>query len=233
MEEAERKRPSIVAVVVCAALVVGPLLPWIVIKAAEDSLALCPGCALWDARAARLFEIAGVSLWLELTLFVVAGLLALAAGFLEARARLAAGLSMLLAFVASGLVLFRTLGAVVAAGDRIADMPDWAQAWVADGVGQIADLTSLGYGSFVSLGALVGAVFLFVRLAPEGESDTSWLTPLAQRFWFFELIEDFWFFLRERKAWWMTPIVVVLLLLVVLILVGEKAAVLPFIYTIF
>ncbi len=51
--------------------------------------------------------------------------------------------------------------------------------------------------------------------------------------WFIELIQDFWYFLRERKAWWMTPIIVVLLLLVVLILVGEKAAVLPFIYTLF
>ena len=74
---------------------------------------------------------------------------------------------------------------------------------------------------------------VFVKLAPEAVSDRTWLTPLAERFWFFELVEDFWFFLRERKAWWMTPIVVVLLLLVVLILGGEKAAVLPFIYTLF
>ena len=51
--------------------------------------------------------------------------------------------------------------------------------------------------------------------------------------WFIELLQDFWFFLRERKAWWMTPIALVLLILVVLILVGEKAAVLPFIYTLF
>ncbi|MEE2828279.1 MAG: DUF5989 family protein [Myxococcota bacterium] len=51
--------------------------------------------------------------------------------------------------------------------------------------------------------------------------------------WFIELIQDFGYFLMERKAWWMTPIIVVLLLLVVLILVGEKAAVLPFIYTLF
>ena len=56
---------------------------------------------------------------------------------------------------------------------------------------------------------------------------------IGHRMWFIELIQDFWFFLKERKAWWMTPIVVVLLLLVVLILVGEKAAVLPFIYTLF
>ena len=51
--------------------------------------------------------------------------------------------------------------------------------------------------------------------------------------WFIALLQDFWFFLKVRKAWWMTPIILVLLLLVVLILVGEKAAVLPFIYTLF
>ncbi len=51
--------------------------------------------------------------------------------------------------------------------------------------------------------------------------------------WFVELIQDFWFFLKERKAWWLTPIVIVLVLLTVLIVVSEKAAVLPFIYTLF
>ena len=51
--------------------------------------------------------------------------------------------------------------------------------------------------------------------------------------WFVELVQDFWFFLKERKAWWLTPIVVVLLLLTILIVVSEKAAVLPFIYTLF
>ncbi len=53
------------------------------------------------------------------------------------------------------------------------------------------------------------------------------------RMWFIELIQDFWFFLKERKAWWLTPIVAVLLLLTLLIVVSEKAAVLPFIYTLF
>ena len=74
-----------------------------------------------------------------------------------------------------------------------------------------------------------------ISLLGEAKEDdgTTWLTPLARRSWFFELIEDFWFFLVERKAWWMTPIVVVLMLLVLLIIVSEKAAVLPFIYTLF
>lgn len=55
----------------------------------------------------------------------------------------------------------------------------------------------------------------------------------ADRMWFIELVQDFWFFLKERKAWWLTPIVAVLLLLTLLIVVSEKAAVLPFIYTLF
>ncbi len=233
MAESDAKKPSILAAVAGAALIAGPLLPWIVIRSGEDKLGLSPGTGLWDERAGQLLESLGVTFWTELALFAAAAALVLMAGFSAMRPRLAAGLGVVAGFGAVGVLLVRLAGAITTAGDRVAELPGFAQAWVGEGVANLAALTSFGPGLWVSMAALAAAVAVFVKLAPEAVSDRTWLTPLAERFWFFELVEDFWFFLRERKAWWMTPIVVVLLLLVVLILVGEKAAVLPFIYTLF
>ena len=44
---------------------------------------------------------------------------------------------------------------------------------------------------------------------------------------------EFWAFLKERKLWWMTPIVVVLVSLSALLFLAEGTAVAPFIYTLF
>ena len=48
-----------------------------------------------------------------------------------------------------------------------------------------------------------------------------------------EFIKDLWGFLRERKKFWLLPIVLVLLLFGVLILLSSGSAVAPFIYTLF
>ncbi len=48
-----------------------------------------------------------------------------------------------------------------------------------------------------------------------------------------EILREFVEFLRERKLWWITPIVVILLLLGVIIVVFETGAVSTVIYTIF
>ena len=48
-----------------------------------------------------------------------------------------------------------------------------------------------------------------------------------------EFIKDLWLFLKERKKFWLVPIIVILLLLGVLIVFGGSSAVAPFIYTIF
>ena len=48
-----------------------------------------------------------------------------------------------------------------------------------------------------------------------------------------DLLTDLWAFMRERKKFWLAPIVVVLLLLGVLIVLGQGSAVAPFIYTLF
>jgi len=48
-----------------------------------------------------------------------------------------------------------------------------------------------------------------------------------------EIFKDLWDFMRERKKFWLAPIIIVLVLLGGLILLAEGTAVAPFIYTIF
>ena len=48
-----------------------------------------------------------------------------------------------------------------------------------------------------------------------------------------EFIKDLWDFMRERKKFWLAPIIIVLVLLGGLILLAEGTAVAPFIYTMF
>ena len=46
-------------------------------------------------------------------------------------------------------------------------------------------------------------------------------------------IKEFWEFLRERKKYWLFPIVLVLAIFGTLIVLSQGSAVAPFIYTIF
>lgn len=48
-----------------------------------------------------------------------------------------------------------------------------------------------------------------------------------------ELIRDLWAFMRERKKFWLAPIIIVMLLLGMLIVLAQGSAVAPFIYTLF
>ncbi|MDP6437733.1 MAG: DUF5989 family protein [Gammaproteobacteria bacterium] len=48
-----------------------------------------------------------------------------------------------------------------------------------------------------------------------------------------EFLQDLWGFMRERKKFWLAPIILVMLLLGVLIVVAQGSAVAPFIYTLF
>lgn len=48
-----------------------------------------------------------------------------------------------------------------------------------------------------------------------------------------DLIKDLWGFMRERKKFWMAPIIIVMLLLGTLIVLAQGSAVAPFIYTLF
>ena len=47
------------------------------------------------------------------------------------------------------------------------------------------------------------------------------------------MLADLWGFLKERKKWWLLPMVIVLLLFGVLIVMTSGSAVAPFIYTLF
>tara|TARA_B100000579_G_scaffold294147_1_gene244435 strand:+ start:410 stop:562 length:153 start_codon:yes stop_codon:yes gene_type:complete len=46
-------------------------------------------------------------------------------------------------------------------------------------------------------------------------------------------LSEFWDFLKERKKYWLLPIIIVLALFGALIVLSQGSAVAPFIYTIF
>lgn len=48
-----------------------------------------------------------------------------------------------------------------------------------------------------------------------------------------DLLKDLWGFMRERKKFWLAPIIIVLLLLGMLVVFAQGSAVAPFIYTLF
>lgn len=48
-----------------------------------------------------------------------------------------------------------------------------------------------------------------------------------------EFMQDMWDFMRERKKFWLAPIIIVMVLLGGLIVFAQGSAVAPFIYTLF
>jgi hypothetical protein len=48
-----------------------------------------------------------------------------------------------------------------------------------------------------------------------------------------DILKDLWHFMKERKKFWLAPIILILLLLGLLIVFGGGSAIAPFIYTIF
>jgi len=48
-----------------------------------------------------------------------------------------------------------------------------------------------------------------------------------------DLLKDLWGFMKDRKKFWLAPIVIVLLLLGILVVFAQGSAVAPFIYTLF
>ncbi len=48
-----------------------------------------------------------------------------------------------------------------------------------------------------------------------------------------EFIKDLWGFLRERKKFWLVPLIVILLAFGALIVLTAGSAIAPFIYTLF
>jgi hypothetical protein len=48
-----------------------------------------------------------------------------------------------------------------------------------------------------------------------------------------DLITELWAFMKERKKYWMLPIIIVLMLFGSLLIFAQGSAVAPFIYTLF
>lgn len=48
-----------------------------------------------------------------------------------------------------------------------------------------------------------------------------------------EFIKEFFLFLKERKKWWLVPLIVIFVLFGILIFLTSSSALAPFIYTLF
>lgn len=49
----------------------------------------------------------------------------------------------------------------------------------------------------------------------------------------FDLLKDLWAFMKERKKFWLMPIIIILVLLGGLLVLAQGSAIAPFIYTLF
>ncbi|MBI3878611.1 MAG: hypothetical protein HY301_00905 [Verrucomicrobia bacterium] len=49
----------------------------------------------------------------------------------------------------------------------------------------------------------------------------------------FAIVKEFWSFLKERKKWWLAPIVLFLVVLGALLVFAKGSALAPFIYSLF
>jgi hypothetical protein len=48
-----------------------------------------------------------------------------------------------------------------------------------------------------------------------------------------DLLKDLWSFMRERKKFWLAPIILIMVLLGALLVLAQGSAIAPFIYTLF
>ncbi len=48
-----------------------------------------------------------------------------------------------------------------------------------------------------------------------------------------EFLREFWAFLKQRKKYWLIPLIIILLILSLLIFLTQGSALAPFIYSIF
>ena len=48
-----------------------------------------------------------------------------------------------------------------------------------------------------------------------------------------DLLKDLWAFMKERKKFWLAPIILIMVLLGALLVLAQGSAIAPFIYTLF
>jgi hypothetical protein len=48
-----------------------------------------------------------------------------------------------------------------------------------------------------------------------------------------EILKDLWSFMKERKKFWLAPMIIILIILGAVIVLGGSSAIAPFVYTLF
>ena len=48
-----------------------------------------------------------------------------------------------------------------------------------------------------------------------------------------EILKDLWSFMKERKKFWLAPMIIILIILGVIIVLGGSSAIAAFVYTLF
>ena len=48
-----------------------------------------------------------------------------------------------------------------------------------------------------------------------------------------EILKDLWAFMKERKKFWLAPMIIILIILGFIIVLGGSSAIAPFVYTLF
>ena len=48
-----------------------------------------------------------------------------------------------------------------------------------------------------------------------------------------DILKDLWAFMKERKKFWLAPMIIVLIILGLVIVLGGSSAIAPFVYTLF
>ena len=48
-----------------------------------------------------------------------------------------------------------------------------------------------------------------------------------------EILKDLWSFMKERKKFWLAPMIIILIILGAIIVLGGSSAIAPFVYTLF
>jgi hypothetical protein len=66
-----------------------------------------------------------------------------------------------------------------------------------------------------------------------GRAMLGWAIRLTIKFLHMEFLREFWHFLKERKKWWLVPLMILIILLTVFIILGSATALAPFIYSLF
>jgi hypothetical protein len=72
-----------------------------------------------------------------------------------------------------------------------------------------------------------------IGCARQLKGETTFCSESGETVLMIDLLKDLWGFMKERKKFWLAPIIIVMLLLGGLIVLAQGSAIAPFIYTLF